>query len=196
MSARAFKQKLSTISRLWEEKDYDSALAEVESLLEVWPGNAHLHILWGSLVQLQDKPKHTLDEVKQALQQAIDLDNTSPSGAIELGHFLDGVEDNPQAASRAYAAGVAGARQLLIEGLIGQAKSFLQLEKRDAALRCILEVLHLMQFEPSPKRSKSNGAAPDITFGLPTGQVFVQLKGSFASQIEELLNEVLVSSSA
>src|SRR5437879_4387310 len=34
---RGFKQKLSAISRLWEEKEYDTALAEVESLLKTWP---------------------------------------------------------------------------------------------------------------------------------------------------------------
>jgi hypothetical protein len=57
---RGFKQKLSTISRLWQDKEYDTALAEVESLQKSWPGNAHLHILWASLVQLQEEPKHEL----------------------------------------------------------------------------------------------------------------------------------------
>src|SRR5271170_3920790 len=63
---RGFKQKLSTISRLWKKKDYDTALAEVETLLKSWPGNAHLLVLWASLVQLQEAPNHTLDEAKQA----------------------------------------------------------------------------------------------------------------------------------
>ena len=31
---RAFRQKLATVNRLWEEKDYDQALAEVEGLLK------------------------------------------------------------------------------------------------------------------------------------------------------------------
>ncbi len=75
---RGFKQKLSTISRLWEAEDYDKALAEVESSLETWPGNAHLHILRASLVQLQEDPKYNLDEAKQALQQAVELDKSSP----------------------------------------------------------------------------------------------------------------------
>ncbi len=84
---RGFKQKLSTVSRLWGEKDYDAALAEVEALLKVWPGNANLHILWASLVQLQEDPTHDLVEARQALQQAAELDKASPAAAIELGDF-------------------------------------------------------------------------------------------------------------
>jgi len=138
---RGFKQKLSTVSRLWEEKEYDRALGEVESLLERWPGNAHLHILWASLVQLQETPKYDLDEVKKALQQAIELDKGSPAAAIELGQFFDNVEDDPHMASKIYAEGVAAARQLLIEGLIGQAKAFRQLDKS----QCIRVVFEMLQ---------------------------------------------------
>jgi tetratricopeptide (TPR) repeat protein len=196
-SLRSFKQQLSHVSRLWEKGDYDSALAEVESLRTAWPGNGHLHILWASLVQLQEKPDHSLEEAKQALQQAIALDRTSPAGPIELGHFLDAVEDDPQAASKSYSEGVAAARRLLVEGLIGQAKALLQLGKRKDALRCVREVLNLIPFQPVPKRGKADHAAPDIIFGVPTGgAVIVELKGPFAEQIEELLEEVSASRSA
>jgi hypothetical protein len=167
---RGFKQKLSMVSRLWEEKDYDTALAEVESLLECWPGNAHLHILWASLVQLQEHPTHALDEAKKALQQAVDLDKGSPAAALELAHFLDNVEDAPHMASKAYAEGVAAARQLLIDGLIGQAKVFRQLDKREEFFRCVLEVLQLARFETGRFHS-------------------VQLKGPYAEQIQDLLSE-------
>src|SRR5947208_2570763 len=115
---RGLKQRLSTVSRLWDEKAYDKALAEVETLLETWPGNPHLHVLRASLVQLQEEPKYDLDEAKQALQQAVELGKGSPEASIELGHFLDNVEDDPQAAVKVYAEGVATARHLLIDGLI------------------------------------------------------------------------------
>ena len=88
---QTFGKKLSSISRLWEQEDHDKALAEVEALQKEWPGNGHLLMLWASLVQLQEHPKHSLDEAKQALEQAIVLDSSSPAGSIELGHFLDGV---------------------------------------------------------------------------------------------------------
>lgn len=192
---RAFKQNLSVISRFWEEKDYDAALEKVEELRQTWPGNSHLHILWASLVQLQEDSKLDLEEAKEALEQAIDLDKSSPASVIELGHFLDAVEDNPQAAAKAYSDGVALARHLLLEGLIGQAKAFLQLEKREEAFRCVLEILHLQRFEPGAKRNGSD--EPDVIVRLPSGDIFsVQVKGPFAEQIEKLLGEVFARRSA
>jgi hypothetical protein len=161
-----FNQGLAAIERLWNGKDYDQAFAEVESMLESWPGNAHLHILWAGLVQLQDDPTHGLDEAKQMLQDAVELDNGSAAAVIELGHFLDNVEDDPQGAAKAFADGVAMARTLLIEGLIGQAKAFRQLEEKDEFRRCLLEVLYLVRFE-------ANGA-----------------KGSHAEAVLELVRDM------
>jgi hypothetical protein len=193
---RTFKQGLATVTRFWDKKACHAALAEVERLLEAWPGNAHLHVLWASLVQLQEEPTHGLDEAKRALQQAVQLDKSSPTAAIELGHFLDAVEDDPQAAARSFSEGAAAARQLLIEGLTGQAKALLRLNKREEALHCVAELLHLMQFEPGPKRNRSNGA--DLAFvESGAGRVFaVQVKGPFPEQVEELLHEVISSRSA
>ncbi len=172
-SMRSFKQKLALVFRLWEANDYDTALDTVEGLLASWPGNAHLHTLWASIVQLQETPAHSLEEVKSSLQQAIELDKSSPAAAIELGHFLDAVENNPQAALKVYADGIAQARQLLIEGLIGQTKAFLQLARRDDARKCLLEVLNL------------------------TGHGFgFQPTGPFGPQIEQLLGEVFDNRSA
>jgi hypothetical protein len=194
---RGFKQKLSIISRLWEENDYDTALTEVESMLKVWAGNPHLHILWASLVQLQEDPKHGLDEARQALQHAVELDKGCPAGAIELGHFLDSVEDDPQAASRAYAEGVTAARRLLIDGLIGQAKALRQLDKREEFRRCLLEVLHVAQFETGSKGSKADDSGADIIFKSPVGRFYaMQLKGPYAEEIQELVSDVVAHRSA
>jgi tetratricopeptide (TPR) repeat protein len=160
---RTLKQRLSTVSRLWDEKDYDKALAEVETLLETWPGNPHLHVLRASLVQLQEEPKYDLGEAKQALQLAIELDKGSPAGFIELGHFLDNVEDDPQAAVKAYGEGVAAARHLLIDGLVGQAKAYRQLNRKEESLHCLMEVLHLARFH---------------------------LKDAYADEVQELLSDL------
>jgi hypothetical protein len=196
-SLRRFKQELATISRMWGEKTYDTALAEVESMLKVWPGNAHLHILWASLVQLQEDPQHGLEEAKQALQQAVELDKASPTGAIELGHFLDNVEDDPRSAFKAYAEGVAAARQLLIEGLTGQAKALRQLDMTQEFHRCLREVIFLTQFETGAKRNKVDETGADVMFESPTGHFYaVQLKGPYAELIQELLNEVVAHDSA
>ena len=189
---RGFKQKLASVSRLWGEQDYDAALAEVESLLESWPGNAHLHVLWASLVQLQDVPHYTLDDAKQALQQAVELDKESPAAAIELGHFLDQVDDDPHAASKAYAEGIARARQLLIDALIGQAKASRQLDKKEEFRRCLLEILQLARCEAGPRKIKAEDAGADIIFESPDGHFHAtQLKGPYAEQIQELLSDAV-----
>lgn len=163
---RAFKQRLSLALRLWEERQYDKALAEVETLLTTWHGNPQLHVLRASLLQLQEEPQYELEEAKQSLQQAIELDKGSPAAAIELGHFLDNVEDDPQGAVKAYADGVAAARHLLIDGLLGQAKAYRQLEKREAFFRCLQEVLTLARFD--------------------------ELQGPYAEQVQELLAELVI----
>jgi tetratricopeptide (TPR) repeat protein len=180
-SLRGFKQRLAIVSRHWDEGDYDRALAEVESLLRAWPGNAHLHALRASLIQLQEDPALGLDEARRALQQAVDLDRGSPAAAIELGHFLDNVEDDPQGAAKVYAEAVATARNLLIEALIGQAKAFRQLDKQEESLRCLMEVIYLSRGEPDSKRPKTDDPASP-------------LKGPHAEQVQELLSELLAGS--
>ena len=107
---RSLKQKLANIQALIAEKAYDAALGQLEEMLVRWPGNPRLHILWATLVQLQETPAHTLDEAKHALQAAAALDESSPAAGIELGHFLDAVEDNPQAAAKAFSETVHTAR--------------------------------------------------------------------------------------
>src|SRR5207244_10297535 len=86
----------------------------------------------------------------------------SPAAAIELGHYLDNVDDLPNVASKWYAEAVAAARELLIEALIGQAKALRQLGKRDAFRRCLLEILHLIRSETQTKRGKADDTLLDV----------------------------------
>jgi tetratricopeptide (TPR) repeat protein len=162
----AFSKALSDVMALWEDEKYDRALKRVEELRESWPGNPQLRVMWAKLVQLTDKPTHSLIDAKRVLQQAIELDKQSPAAAIELGHLLDNVEDDPQAASKSFAQGIVTARHLLIEGLLGQAKSLMQLDKRDEAVRCLVEAHQLADADRTSK------------------------KNPFAGRIEELLTEL------
>jgi hypothetical protein len=57
---------------------------------------------------------------------------------------------------------------------MGQARAYIQLDKRDDALKCLLEVLRLTEAE-SARHGKSDGVPG----------------GPYAEQIEELLNRVL-----
>ncbi len=162
----SFTKGLADVLSLWEGEKFDRAMKRLEELRESWPGNAQLQVLWARLVQLQEKPTHSLSDVKRALQQAIELDKQSPAAAIELGYFLDNVEDDPQAAAKSFAQGIAAARHLLIEGLLGQARSLIQLDKREDAVRSLVEAHQLADAERGTK------------------------KGPFTGRIEELLTEL------
>ena len=162
----ALSRGLSEVQSHLADEKFDKALKRVEELKKLWPGNPQLYLLWARIVQLQNEPTHTLNEAKRALQQAIDLDKQSPAAAIELGYFLDNVEDDPQAAAKSFTQGIAAARVLLIEGLLGQAHALIQLDKREEAVRCLVEAHQLADAERSSK------------------------KNPFASRIEELLTEL------
>ncbi len=136
-------------------------------------------------------------EAKGALQQAADLDKGSPAAAVELGYFLDNVEDDPNAASKVYSEAVAAARHLLMDGLIGQARVFRQLNKREEFLRRLLEILHLSRIETGGKRAKIEESGADIILESPTGCFHViQLVGPYAEQIQDLLSDMVTKRSA
>ncbi len=193
-NARSMKQKISKVQGLMAERRYDIALSQVEELMAQWPGNSQLHILWATIVQLHDAPAHTLDDAKQSLQMAAALDESSPAAPIELGHFLDAVEDNPQAASKAFSDGIRTARRLLIDALLGQARALLQLNKREEAIACLIESLQLTSLSSSANRGKSPRPVPGVLCREPGGPAFrVPLTGAFGSEIEGLLADVLAA---
>lgn len=190
-NTQALKRGLASAARHYEEGRYDDALAVVERLMKDWPGNARLYVLWGRLVQLQDESAHGLDDVKAALRNAADVDPGSPAGPIELGYYLDAVEDDPRAAAKAFSEGVQAARRLLIDGLVGQARALLQLDKRKEAMQCVIEALSLANLA-FPPAGKAADTAPDVIIRDPGGPVHAfQLKGPFAARIEEVLHDLL-----
>lgn len=178
-SIRSFKKKVSRIQKLWDEKKYDQALSQTEELRAEWPGNAKLLVLWASLVQLQEEPEHSLDDAKAALQIALELDEDSPAAAIELGHFLDAVEDEPRAAAKVFAVAAQSARQLLTEALLGQAKALLQVGKRSEAIALLAEAVRLVGGEASAGKRKVEHA-----------KAYPHLNGPFAEEIENLLHDL------
>jgi hypothetical protein len=126
------------------------------------------------------------------LQTAAALDESSPAAPIELGHFLDAVEDDPQAASKAFSDGIRTARRLLIDALLGQARALLQLNKREEAIACLIESLYLTNLSSSADRGKSPRTVPGVLCREPSGPAFrLPLTGAFGSEIEGLLADVL-----
>jgi tetratricopeptide (TPR) repeat protein len=190
IQTRSFKQGMSKVRRHWRARQFDLALGEVDGLLKSWPGSAYLHTLWAALVQLQDSPTHSLDEAKRALQRAMEIDESSPAAAIDLGHFLDAVEDDPQAASKPFSEGIVRARRLLMDGLLGQARALLQIGKRDEAMKCLMESLYLANIGQLGLAANGTNAVPDVLWRDPNGQLLaLQLKGPFAMEVEDLLQE-------
>jgi tetratricopeptide (TPR) repeat protein len=119
-------------------------------------------VVWARLVQLQEKSTYPLGDAKRALQQALELDRQAPAAAIELGHYLDNVEDDPQAATKTFAQAIATARQLLIEGLLGQAHALIQLDRREDAVRCLVEAHQLAEAERTAKKSPFAGRIEEL----------------------------------
>lgn len=144
---RGWKQGLARVSRLWDRREYASALAAVDALLADWPGSAHLRVLRARLIQLQDDGGPPLSEVTADLRRAAELDPDAPAPHTELGYFLDAVKDDPAAAATAFAGGVSVARRALVDGLIGQAKALRQLDRMDEFRRCVTELLHLTGYD-------------------------------------------------
>jgi tetratricopeptide (TPR) repeat protein len=176
---RSLKQRLSRVQKLWSQERFDEALTLVEELRAAWPGNSKLLVQWASLVQLQENPTHSLAEVKEALQCAVALDEDSPAAALELGSFLDTVEDDPRAAEQAFSAAVRVAQRLLLEALVGQARALLQLNEKKGAFRCLAEALQLTDQERLPRKGKRTDG--NNTFGL----------NDFSDEIASLLNDLL-----
>jgi tetratricopeptide (TPR) repeat protein len=137
-STRSYKQKLGAVRRAIDAGNYDVALAEVDLLLDEWPGAASLHVLRAELIQLQDHDgAPPLEEAKAALKHAGDLDNPTHSPLIELGHFQFSVEDDPKAAAQSFKKGVQVYKELLIESLLGQAAALEELNRREEAFDCL-----------------------------------------------------------
>lgn len=176
-NVRTFKKDLTTIRRLWADTQFSEALAKVEGLRGEYPGNPQLLVIWASLVQLVEESEHSLDDAREALRQAVEFDESSPAASIELGHFLDSVEDDPTAASKAYSQAASAAKKLLIDALAGQAKSYLQLNRRADAVRCLLEALQVSNLDCPSMNGKSTKSSHDAP--IP-------------AQLESLLNEALV----
>jgi hypothetical protein len=148
VNVRALKQGLAKVQGLLRKNYYDAALDQLVDMLVRWPGNSQLHVLWATTVPLQESSAHTLDEAKQALRSAVLLDEHSPATAIELGHFLDAIEDNPQAASKAFSGAIGAA--VVIDALLGQTRALLQLNKCEEAIACLVEALHLTNRRKPP----------------------------------------------
>lgn len=149
-------QELTKISRLMEKESYDKALEKVEGLLKTWTGNSHLEVLKAKLIMLQETTEYELDDAKSALSHAIELAPKSPAPQIELAYYIKNIEDNAKEASAVFAKGIELARSILLDGLIGQAKVYQELEKPEEFKRALFEILLLMMLDSLPTKADHN----------------------------------------
>lgn len=192
--APSYSQQVAKVRKLWNGGKYDQALSAVEEMMTAWPGNAALHVAWACLVQLQEETSHELSAVKRALETARELDDKSSAASIELGNFLDAVEDDAEGAEEAFGGAASIARKQLIEALSGRARALLQLDRSEEATRCLIEVLQLSRGVPKAKTGKSTNGNADLAWSDASGgTLHVQVKGGLTEEIQSLVQDVLAA---
>ena len=154
MTVASVKRGITSIKTLRRQGRNDLALEEVDRLLEASPNAAHLLVMRGQLIQLQDDEdgKPTLDDAKKALKLAVELDDRSPNALIELGYYLYAVQDDTKAGAKYFQKAIDLSRELLGEALLGHAKALQELGRDTEAL------VHLQEAEQVvPHDSRSEG---------------------------------------
>lgn len=138
----SFRRGVGVARRDWQDGEYDAALEKVSRLLLAWPGNALLLVMWADLVQLQEAEQGpALEEVRQAYQQAAELDPESPAALLELGNFLFQVEDDAEASLKPYEKAISLCKRFLVEAALGKAKALDELGRESEAAACLADIL-------------------------------------------------------
>ena len=125
----SYKRGLARIRRDWLAGRYDKALAETDSLLQVWPDNPTLLVMRADLIQMQDGDGAPgLDEARAAYERAVDLDEESPAPLIELGHYLLAIEDDAKAAAACFEKAAALSKSLAKKAQRGWTEARMELQ--------------------------------------------------------------------
>ena len=156
----AWQRVLAEVRAAHAAEDWESADAAVTSAFTCRPGNAHLLVLRGRLAQLGPGSEGGLDEIESTLREAVALDVESPAAAVELGHFLDAVRDDPTSAADTFGDAADRARELLAEALIGREQALRQIGRDDEANRCLAELTRLDERTPDEKRRAADLQSP------------------------------------
>jgi Flp pilus assembly protein TadD len=158
----SLKRGLARVRRHWLAGQAEQALAEVRRLMQDWPDNPHLLILWADLIQMQEEDEGpSLEEAQAAYLRAAELDDQSPAPLIELGHFLYAVEDDAGAASKYFTRAIRLCKRLLNEALRGQAKALAETGRKSEALACLAEAYWLEARNGKPSGGQSGAQILD-----------------------------------
>ena len=112
-----------------EERATEASLALIDEALRRFPGSAKLWCLHGDLLQLcVDDERCGIEQAADSYLKAAELAPADPEPYESLGHFLDGVMDDPEQAAEYFRRAIAlGAGESAREGL---AEALEQLEER------------------------------------------------------------------
>ncbi len=117
-----FKKQIDKVEDLYDKREYEKALKKLKSMRKRWKGNARLDVLFGKLVgqfisseEDDDRLGHTrftMKDVRRAFSRAA---VTDIDGKLELGLFLDEIEEDNDAAKTVITEAVEDAAFLLAE---------------------------------------------------------------------------------
>jgi len=166
----SFKRGVAEVRHDLEHGKYERALARVAKLLQDWPDNPQLLVMWADLIQLQESDEGpSLDDARAALQRASELEGPSPAALIELGAYYYAVDDDPAAANKTFDKAIRLCKRLLIDAILGRAKALGDLERSQEAFACLAQAYALQN---------QNGHVP----GADTAEILEQLKGLSRAQ--------------
>jgi tetratricopeptide (TPR) repeat protein len=149
-SLTTFKRGVAKVRRDWSDGRVDIALAEVDRLLQEWPDNPQLLVMWADLIQLQERTNGpSLEDAKAAYQRAAALEGEFPAALVELAHFTYALEDDAKTANKTFDKAIVACRRLLIEALLGKAKALHEMERTAEARACLDEAYMLRLRDPN-----------------------------------------------
>src|SRR5260370_13633039 len=142
--AKSLKRNLEKIRLLSDSRKYSQAFRLAERLLEEWPDNPHVLVMWANLLQLQEeKEGPALDKARAALERAVELDECAPMPLNQLGHYLFALEDDTRAADQCFSKAITLCKRYLREALVARAEALSELGHRQEALALLAEAYWL-----------------------------------------------------
>lgn len=155
MSRSSFSRGVAQVHRAWNSGKHRQALQLVDELLKSWPENPSLLVLRAELIQSADfDDAPPLNEAKDALVRAVELNPDAAEPRLELAHFLFAVEDNRKEAIKHFDEAQKICERQLRETLTAKAKALAELGRKEEALKCLAQALLL-------ERSNGHNGSPE-----------------------------------
>ncbi|MEW6608953.1 MAG: hypothetical protein AB1414_16155 [bacterium] len=140
------KEKMEAIEILEKQEDFRKSLKEVQHLLTEFPYLTPLLVLKGELIQLldeEDSNQWKLEDAKEALEQAVAIDEKSIDALLELAFYSYAVEDNNEIALHLFEKSINMSRKFLEEAYGGKCKCLFETNRKEEALKCVKEALRI-----------------------------------------------------